>query len=71
MAKANMSDELKQFFTEQRSREKSIHKSIDDLKELQAFNVDIGKTDVSLVETITRAELEDQKLNKALTKRGF
>ena len=71
MAKANMSDELRQFFTEQRAREKAIHKSIDDLKELQEFNYDIGKTDVSLVETITRAELEDQKLSKALTKRGF
>ena len=66
-----MSDELRQFFLKQREREETIRNAVTDLKEVEAFNEDLGKTNVPLIEAITRYELEDQKLDTALKKRGF
>ena len=71
MADENMSDELRQFFQKQREREQTIARAVVDLKALQSYNDDVGKPDIDLSETITRAELEDQKLDRALAKRGF
>lgn len=71
MAKDNMSDELRAFFIEQRAREKAMHGAIADLKGIETYNRELGKSDIGLTESITKYELEDQKLDKALAKRGF
>ena len=71
MAKADMSAELKQFFVEQRNRERTMKAAIADLKQIEAYNADLGRPDIGLVEAITKYELEDQKLDRGLTKRGF
>lgn len=66
-----MSDELRAFFQEQRKREQTMHSAIADLKAIESYNKDLGKSDIGLAESITRYELEDQKLDRSLTKRGF
>ena len=48
-----------------------MHGAIDDLKGIESYNRELGKPDVGLTEAIVKYELEDQKLDKALTKRGF
>ena len=71
MAKDNMSDELRAFFGEQRRRERTMHTAIQDLRAIESYNQDLGKTDIGLAENITKYELEDQKLDRSLKKRGF
>lgn len=71
MAKDNMSDELRAFFVEQRRRERTMHTAIQDLRAIESYNQDLGKTDIGLAENITKYELEDQKLDRSLKKRGF
>ena len=66
-----MSTELRQFFTEQRKRERTMHSAIEDLKQIEEYNRELGKPDIGLNESIVRYELEDQKLDRVLTKRGF
>ena len=48
-----------------------MHTAIQDLRAIESYNQDLGKTDIGLAENITKYELEDQKLDRSLKKRGF
>ena len=71
MSSEPMSDELRRYFEELRKNDNERKEAISDLKAISEFQAELGEPDNALDEYIVQQDLNEQKLDRALTKRGF
>ena len=68
---ADESPDLAGFYQSLRENEKERRKAIDDLEAIGEFYAEIGEPDPGLNEYVATQRINDDKLDRALTKRGY
>lgn len=71
MSTENMSSALREYFQALRQNDTERKEAIQDLKQINELYNELGEPDSELTEYIVAQELDEQKLDRALTKRGF
>ena len=68
---AKESEVMTDFYKNLRDNDNQRKAAIADLKQISEFYAELGQPDSQLNEYIVEQELNEQKLDRALTKRGF
>lgn len=71
MADTGFSPELSKYFRALRKNDDERKTAIQDLKAIAELQSELGENDNTLNEYIVQQELAEEKLDRALTKRGF
>lgn len=62
---------MREYFQALRQNDTERKEAIQDLKQINELYNELGEPDSELTEYIVAQELDEQKLDRALTKRGF
>lgn len=68
---AEISENLREYYTDMRKNDNARKAALADLKDVSDFYAELGEPDTQLNEYIVEQTLNEQKLDRALTKRGF
>ena len=71
MSMAEYGEPVKEYFRTLRENDNARKQAIEDLKEIAELRAELGEPDAGLNEYIATQSLNEQKLDRALTKRGF